>query len=238
MSHSLLDTLTRTMLIKPHPAGIPFISGGVIAALVLFFLSEFLGMLALLFTAFCLYFFRDPERVSPQKSSLILAPGDGVVSAIVGGVGLPAEIAATDGAKYTRVSIFLSVLDVHVNRVPVSGKIIRKVYRPGIFLNADLDKASEDNERCSAVIEMADGMQIGVIQIAGLIARRIVNQLEDGQTVTAGARFGIIRFGSRVDVYMPEGVAPLVCVGQRAVGGETVLADLKGTEPARKGAIV
>ncbi len=187
---------------------------------------------------FCLYFFRDPERVTPQKTSLIVAPGDGIVSGITSGVSLPAEIASESDGKFTRISIFLSVLDVHVNRIPIGGKVVRRQYKGGKFFNAELDKASEENERSAAIIETADGLRICVVQIAGLIARRIVNDMKKDQAVATGARFGIIRFGSRVDVYMPENIAPLVCVGQRAVGGETVLADLDGGEAARTGAVV
>lgn len=238
MSVPLLDTIKKVVLVPPHPAGIPFIAGGVIAALVFFTFSEFLGITALVFTVFCLYFFRDPDRVTPQKSSLVLSPADGEVSAIVNDISLPAEMAGADDTKYTRISIFLSVLDVHVQRIPVSGRVIRKVYSPGKFLNADLDKASEDNERCSILIETPAGEQICCVQIAGLIARRIINDIQEDQTVTAGARYGMIRFGSRLDVYLPEGIAPLVCVGQRAVCGETVLADIDGNEAAREGAII
>lgn len=235
---SLLDTIKKTVLVPPHPAGIPFIGGGVIAALVFFMFSEILGFIALVFTAFCLYFFRDPDRVTPQKSSLILAPADGLVSAIVTDVSLPAELAGGDDTRYTRISTFLSVLDVHVQRSPVSGKIIRKVYSPGKFLNADLDKASEDNERCSLIIETGTGQKICCVQIAGLIARRILNDVREDQDIRAGSRYGIIRFGSRLDVYIPEGISPLVCVGQRAIGGETVFADIEGDEAPREGATV
>ena len=238
MSASLLDTIKKVVLVPPHPAGIPFIAGGALATLVCYALSDILGTIALVFTIFCLYFFRDPDRVTPQKGSLIISPADGEVSAIVSDVSLPAEMAGADDTKYTRISIFLSVLDVHVQRIPISGKIIRKVYSPGKFLNADLDKASEDNERCSALIETATGKKICVVQIAGLIARRIINELEEDESVTAGARFGMIRFGSRLDVYVPEGIAPLVCLGQRAICGETVLADIEGTESQREGMIV
>ncbi|PZO88833.1 MAG: phosphatidylserine decarboxylase family protein [Micavibrio aeruginosavorus] len=238
MSLSLLDTVKKTILIPPHPAGIPFIAGGVIAALIFFTFSEFLGIVALLFAAFCLFFFRDPNRVTPQKSSLVVAGADGLISAITPDVSLPAEIAGGDGARYTRVSTFLSVIDVHVNRSPVSGRIIRKVYTPGKFLNADLDKASEDNERCSLLIETPSGQKICVVQIAGLIARRIVNDVREDQDIRAGARYGLIRFGSRVDIYLPEGVSTLACVGQRTYGGETVIADLDAVEPSRDGAVV
>ncbi len=233
---SLFDTIKKTVFVAPHPAGIPFIGGGVIAALVFFMFSEFLGIIALVFTAFCLYFFRDPDRVAPQKSSLVLSPADGLISAIVPDVSLPSELAGGDDTRYTRISTFLSVLDVHVQRSPVGGKIIRKVYSPGKFLNADLDKASEDNERCSLLIEMSGGQKICCVQIAGLIARRIINDVREDQDIRAGSRYGIIRFGSRLDVYIPEGIAPLVCVGQRAIGGETVFADVEGTEPQREGA--
>jgi phosphatidylserine decarboxylase len=235
---SLFDTVKKVVFILPHPAGLPFIGGGLIAALIFFMFSEVLGTLALVFAVFCLFFFRDPERVTPQKSSLVIAPADGEVSAIVHDVSLPAEMAGADDTKYTRISTFLSVLDVHVCRLPASGTIIRKVYTPGKFFNADLDKASEDNERCSALIETPTGEKICVVQIAGFVARRIVNDLRENDSVTAGGRFGIIRFGSRLDVYVPEGIAPLVCIGQRTIGGETVLADINGDEAPREGIVV
>ena len=237
MATSLFDTIKKVVFVPPHPAGIPFIAGGAVGALILFLIWEPLGFLALTFTVFCLYFFRDPDRVVPQKESFILSPADGEVSSIVHGLSLPHELGSSEGS-FTRISIFLSVLDVHVNRMPVSGKIIRRVYTPGKFLNADLDKASEDNERCSAIVETANGIQIGVVQIAGLIARRILNDLSEGEAVEAGKRFGIIRFGSRLDVYVPEGTAPLVCIGQRAIGGETILADLEGIEVQRDGKLL
>jgi len=235
---SLFDTIKKTVFVPPHPAGIPFIGGGFIAALIFFTFSEFLGMVALIFAAFCLYFFRDPNRMVPQKPSLVLSPADGLVSGITGDVSLPAELAGGDDTRYTRISTFLSVLDVHVQRSPVGGKIIRKVYSPGKFLNADLDKASEDNERCSMIIELPSGQKICVVQIAGLIARRIVNDMREDQDIRAGARYGIIRFGSRLDVYIPEGISPLVTVGQRAIGGETVFADFESDEPPREGALL
>jgi phosphatidylserine decarboxylase len=235
---SLFDTIKKTVLVPPHPAGIPFIGGGVIVALICFTFSEFLGIVALVFAAFCLYFFRDPERVTPQKSSLVVSAADGEISGIVSDVSLPSELAGGDDTRYTRISTFLSVLDVHIQRAPVSGKIIRKVYSPGKFLNADLDKASEDNERCSLIIETSGGQKICVVQIAGLIARRIINDVREDQDIVAGKRFGIIRFGSRVDIYLPEGISPLVCVGQRAIGGETVFADFDADEPQRDGMVV
>jgi phosphatidylserine decarboxylase len=238
MSESLLDTIKKTLLVPPHPAGIPFIGGGVIAGLIFIMFSGFLAFLAFLFAVFCLFFFRDPDRVTPQKTSLVVSGGDGIVSAIVKDVSLPSELAGGDETRYTRISTFLSVLDVHVNRIPVSGKIIRKVYSPGKFLNADLDKASEDNERCSLLIETPTGQKVCIVQIAGLVARRIVNDAREDQDVRAGARFGIIRFGSRIDIYVPENISPLVCEGQRMIGGETVLADLEGDEAQREGMVV
>ncbi|MFA5592957.1 MAG: phosphatidylserine decarboxylase [Micavibrio sp.] len=241
MSASLLDTVKKTILVPPHPAGIPFIIGGVIATLVFYTFSEFLGGLALFFTLACLYFFRDPERVTPDKDSLVVAAADGEISSIVENATLPSEFAGMEGLedkRFTRISTFLSVLDVHVQRLPVSGKIIRKVYSPGKFLNADLDKASEDNERCALLIETDDGHKVCVVQIAGLIARRILTDVREDQDSRTGARYGIIRFGSRVDVYVPEGVSPLVCKGQRAIGGETVLADFDADEPARSGSVI
>lgn len=238
MDHSLLSTIKKVVMVPPHPAGIPFIVGGAIASAIFFMLWEPLGVVALIFTLFCLYFFRNPDRMVPQKESLVLSPADGQVSAILHDQSLPGELAGGDDKRYTRISIFLSVLDVHVQRVPIGGKILRRVYTPGKFLNADLDKASEDNERCSAIIETAKGTEICVVQIAGLIARRIVNDLREDESVVTGARFGIIRFGSRLDVYIPEGVSPLVCVGQRAIGGETILADLEGDEPQPEGKLL
>lgn len=238
MSADLLNTIKKTVLIPPHPAGIPFIAGGAIATAVFFTFSEFLGIVALFFTIVCLYFFRDPARVAPEKSSLVLSAADGEISAITNDVSLPSELAGADDSRYTRISTFLSVFDVHVQRAPVSGKIIRKVYSPGKFVNADLDKASEENERCSLLLETASGQKICVVQIAGLVARRIVTDVQEGADLRAGARYGIIRFGSRVDLYIPEGVSPLVCVGQRAVAGETVFADFDADEAPRTGMVV
>jgi phosphatidylserine decarboxylase len=237
MTDTLFETIKKTILIPPHPAGLPFIFGGLIVSFLLFLVWSPLGFLGFILTGFCCYFFRDPKRVVPTKKSLIVSAADGTISAIVEGCALPHEMGSSDG-RYTRISTFLSVLDVHVNRIPVDGKIIRKVYTPGKFLNADLDKASEDNERCGLIVQTANNQTIAVVQIAGLIARRIVNDVREDQDVQAGHRFGIIRFGSRVDVYLPEGIAPLVCVGQKVIGGETVLADLLGDEAPREGQII
>jgi phosphatidylserine decarboxylase len=180
-----------------------------------------------LLTAACAYFFRDPERVTPDRPGLIVSAADGKVAALIEGVTAPREL-ALGTASLTRVSVFLSVLDVHIVRAPVAGKIIHSAYVPGAFLNAELDKASEENERQAFVIETKSGTKIGVVLIAGLVARRIVTFVSDGASVEAGERIGLIRFGSRVDLYLPQGTELLSDVGQTAIGGETVLATLVG----------
>ncbi len=181
----------------------------------------------------CAYFFRDPARVTPRRDGLIISPADGIVLAI-GPAPPPPEVGAGDAPRM-RISIFMNIFDVHVNRAPVSGRVAQLAYRPGKFFNASLDKASSFNERQAIRLTMNDGLELIVVQIAGLIARRIVCHLAPEQQVTAGERFGLIRFGSRLDVYLPDGVAPLACVGQRTVAGETVLADIRAQEAARKG---
>ncbi len=220
------------MLVPIHRAGWPFIAAIFVAAIVLGFLWKPLFWIGLVGTAWCVYFFRDPPRMTPVRTGLVLAPADGRVQ-WVGPAKPPAEMGLGE-EPLTRISIFLNVFDVHINRVPIDGTVSRLEYHAGKFLNAALDKASEDNERQAAVIELADGRRLGVAQIAGLVARRIVCELQVGQAVRAGDRFGLIRFGSRTDLFLPEGVAPLVAVGQRAVGGETVLADLESKEPQRQ----
>ena len=214
----------RMVLSPPHPAGRPFILGGVVAALLGLAVGAWLIWLGLLFVLFCLYFFRDPERVPPPRPGLVLAAADGRV-VLVGPAVPPAEL-GLGTAPLPRVAIFLSVLDVHVNRVPVDGTITRIAYRHGKFLNASLDKASVDNERNALAIRLPDGREMAVVQIAGLIARRILCDARQGDAVRAGERFGIIRFGSRTDIYLPEGTVPLVAVGQTMIGGETVVAQL------------
>ncbi|NGM21303.1 phosphatidylserine decarboxylase [Roseomonas stagni] len=222
----------RLVLAKPHPAGRPFIYGGVaVAVLGGLILGKWLFWPGVAFTLFCLYFFRDPERVPPPRPGVVIAPADGRV-VMVGPAVPPAELGLGDVPRW-RVCIFLSVLDVHVNRVPVDGVVTRIAYRHGAFLNASLDKASDDNERNALAIRMPDGRDVAVVQIAGLIARRILCHVRELDQVTAGDRFGIIRFGSRTDVYLPEGVRPLVAVGQLMIGGETVVADLNATTGTR-----
>jgi len=214
----------RMVLAPPHPAGRPFLFGGAIAIVLGLALGAWLFWLGVLFTLFCLYFFRDPERIPPGRPGVLLAPADGRIVGIAPAAP-PAELGLGAAPRW-RVAIFLSVLDVHVNRVPADGTITRIAYRHGQFLNASLDKASERNERNALAIRLPDGREIAVVQIAGLIARRIVCEVREGDAVRAGARFGIIRFGSRTDLYLPEGVRPLVAEGQIMIGGETVIAEL------------
>jgi len=213
----------RSQLAPIHPEGYPFIGGFALLSLVLFLAWTPLGWLGTLMTAWCAYFFRDPIRVTPVADGLVVAPADGRISLVVNAVP-PPELALGE-KPLPRVSIFMSVFDCHVNRAPVGGRIERIVYTPGKFLNADLDKASEDNERNALVISSIAGT-IGVVQIAGLIARRIVGWVAEGQTIGAGERIGMIRFGSRVDVYLPAGAVPRVSEGQTALAGETIIADL------------
>jgi len=213
----------RLVLAPPHPAGRPFLIVGVLALLAGVVFAGWLAWAGLLFTAFCLYFFRDPERVPPGRPFLLLAPADGRVVSVAA-VQPPPELGLGVAPRW-RVGIFLSVLDVHVNRIPADGTVTRIAYRHGRFVNAALDKASADNERNALAIRLPDGREIAVVQIAGLIARRIVCDVGEGDTVRAGQRFGIIRFGSRTDLYLPEGIRPLVVEGQTMIGGETVIAD-------------
>lgn len=214
----------KSVLAPPHKAGYPFILGGIVAAVLGLLFWHILAWAGLLFTLFCLYFFRDPERVAPARANVFLAPADGLVVSVELAIP-PAELGMGTTLR-PRVAIFLSVLDVHVNRAPIAG-IIRKIaYHPGKFLNAADDKASDDNERNALAITLADGSDIAVVQIAGLIARRIICEAVEGQLLSAGQRFGIIRFGSRTDLYLPEAAVPLVAIGQRMIGGETVIAEL------------
>lgn len=217
-------TSIRKQMVPIHPEGYLFIGLFILAALILGWLWSPLGIVGWVLVAWCVYFFRDPPRVTPLGEGLVVSPADGRVD-LVGYFMPPPELEMGD-KPLQRVTIFMSVFDCHVNRAPVAGKIIRKAYRPGLFLSADLDKASDDNERAGMVIE-ADGKQFGVVQIAGLLARRIVafDNFREGGSLQVGERFGLIRFGSRVDVYLPEGARPLVGVGQTSLAGETVIAD-------------
>ncbi len=221
----------RSQLAPIHPEGYPFIGGFAVVSLILFWLWPPLGWLATLATLWCAYFFRDPPRATPLREGIVVAPADGRVSRIISVV--PPKELDLGTRPLPRVSIFMSVFDCHVNRSPVAGRVERMIYRRGKFISADLDKASEDNERNALVIATGNGIRIAVIQIAGLIARRIVPFVREGDAIGAGQRIGMIRFGSRVDVYLPEGARPLVGEGQTAIAGETVLADLKGAEAGR-----
>jgi phosphatidylserine decarboxylase len=224
---SIADSI-RKQIAPIHPEGYPFVGGFALASLLLFWLAAPLGWLGVVATAWCAYFFRDPVRATPVREGLIVSPADGRISQ-VGMAPPPAEL-DMGVVPRPRISIFMSVFDVHVNRTPVTGEIERIAYRPGKFINAELDKASEENERNGIVIRTNAG-RIGIVQIAGLIARRIVCFVREGQTVNVGDRVGLIRFGSRVDVYLPEGTRPLVAEGQTAIAGETVLADLAPGAP-------
>ena len=226
---SVINSLRRG-LAPIHPEGHLFVGGFAVASLILWWLWEPLGWVGLIATLWCAYFFRDPARVTPVSPDLVIAPADGVVS-FAGPAAPPPELGLGMG-PLQRVSIFMSVFDCHVTRAPVEGRVERVVYHPGLFLNADLDKASQDNERNSIVIDAPSG-RYGVVQIAGLVARRIVCFTREGARLSAGERFGLIRFGSRVDVYLPAGAQILVGLESRAVAGETVLAQTSATAAPR-----
>ncbi len=220
----------RRLFVPIRREGFPFIAIAVVAAIAFGFLWVPLFWLLLIVALWICYFFRDPERVTPIRDGLVVSPADGRISMIAPAVP-PLEMGLSS-VPLMRVSVFMNVFDCHVNRSPVTGRISRIAYTPGLFLNADLDKASEHNERNALVID-SDGIQVGVVQIAGLVARRIVDWVREGDPVGTGERFGLIRFGSRVDVYLPLDSQILVGVGQKAVAGETALADLRAAEPAR-----
>jgi len=220
---SISDSI-RAQIPPVHPEGYPFIGGFALASLILFWIWTPLGWIGTVLTIWCALFFRDPVRVTPVRDGVVVSPADGRVS-MIAQVLPPAELGLGD-RPLTRISVFINVFNCHVNRSPVAGRIEKIVYRPGAFINAELDKASEDNERNSLVIGTPQG-RIGVVQIAGLVARRIVCFAKEGQAIGAGERFGLIRFGSRLDVYLPDGVKPLVSAGQTAIAGETILADFR-----------
>ena len=216
-----------------HPEGPGFLALFAFATFILWLIWSPLGLIGLALTVWCFYFFRDPDRVTPVREGLVISPADGVVQSITETNGPPELDLAQK--KYTRVSVFMSVFDCHVNRIPIAGEITKEVYVPGLFLNATLDKASADNERQCLQVMSNVGKELAVVQIAGLVARRIKCDLREGQAVSAGERLGLIRFGSRVDVYLPAEVPVLAVVGQRAVAGETVLADFEAQETMRTG---
>jgi len=225
--------MLSTFLKPMHREGYLFVAVFAAATAVLFWLAEPLGWIGVCLTVWCYYFFRDPPRVTPLRDGLVISPADGVVSML--GPAIPPEELELGPAAMTRISVFMNVFNCHVNRLPIAGTIMKVAYRPGKFLNASLDKASVDNERNALAIRLPDGRDYAVVQIAGLVARRIVCDVKAGQTLRTGERFGMIRFGSRLDIYLPAGVQPLIALGQSALAGETVLADLASDEPARVG---
>ncbi|MBM6594453.1 phosphatidylserine decarboxylase [Microvirga pudoricolor] len=227
----VLESIRRVFSVSIHKEGYPFILIGLVATVLLAWLWWPLGWVGAILTVWVCYFFRDPERVTPIRDGLVVSPADGRVSLITTAVP-PVEMDLPQ-EPMTRVSVFMNVFDCHVNRSPVQGRIAQILYTPGLFLNAELDKASEDNERNALVIDAGEA-KIGVVQIAGLVARRIVPFVKTGDALDAGQRFGLIRFGSRVDVYLPLGSQVLVGLGQTSVAGETVLADLRVNEPSRQ----
>lgn len=243
--NDLLATIKKSVFVPIHPAGWPFIGIFAVVGVLLSTIGEGMGFVGLVLTLWCVYFFRSPVRVTPVREGLIVSPADGMVQMIVETT-LPPELddckgqgdALCDATTLTRVSVFLNVFDVHVNRIPADGEIKKVVYRPGKFFNASLDKASIDNERSTVLMKLnGHAASVAFVQIAGLVARRIICKLTAGQAVKAGEIYGLIRFGSRVDIFLPPGVAPLVSVGQRMIGGETVIADFKSGETARTGEV-
>ncbi len=226
----------RVPILAPlHREGWVFVAIFLVCTLILGLISDTLGWIGVILTGWCVYFFRDPERVTPIRPDLVISPADGFVQAIAHAN--PPQELGMKGEDWKRVSIFLSIFDVHVNRVPCDGTITKSIYHPGKFFNASLDKASEHNERQALTLMDKKGREIAFVQIAGLIARRILCDVQEKQEVRAGERFGMIRFGSRVDIYLPKGLSPLVIEGQRVIGGETIIADFSSQEPERVGEI-
>jgi phosphatidylserine decarboxylase len=222
---SLVDTIKKTF-VPIHREGYPFIAAFAVATLVLWLISTYLFFVGLVLTAWCIYFFRDPQRVTPVDDRLIISPADGVVSSV--GPAVPPQELGMGDVERMRISVFMNVFSCHVNRSPTRGRITVIQHRAGKFLNAEMDKASAENERNGLVIESPHG-PLAVVQIAGLVARRIVCWASPTENIGTGERFGLIRFGSRVDVYLPADARPRVSVGQTAVGGETIIADIDGT---------
>jgi phosphatidylserine decarboxylase len=230
------DISWKDYLFPPlHPEGPGFLALFAFATLILWLIWSPLGFVGAALTIWCFYFFRDPDRVTPTREGLVISPADGVVQSIAETNGPPELDLAQK--KFVRVSVFMSVFDCHVNRMPIAGEIIKEAYVPGLFLNATLDKASSDNERQCLHLMSDVEKEFAVVQIAGLVARRIRCDVQANQHLETGERIGLIRFGSRVDVYLPRGVHPLVVVGQKMVAGETVIADAKSRETQRDGAV-
>jgi len=227
--------LLKIVLVPINKAGYPFIAIFAAIAVILYIWWEPAGMLGALLTAWCVYFFRDPDRITPIGDKLVICPADGVVQSVVKAAPPPELDMGSD--PMTRVAVFMNVFNVHVNRSPITGIVSAKHYRPGRFFNASLDKASEFNERMSLKVKADDGTEIAFVQIAGLVARRILCYVDTGAPLRAGERFGLIRFGSRVDIYLPDGVQPLVIEGQTTIAGETVIADLSRNGEPLKGEV-
>lgn len=223
-------SLLNSVLFPVHKEGLKFIPLFAVIAVILLFVSKILGLIGVVLTIWCYYFFRDPERQVPQNDSLLISPADGIVSFV--GLAVPPPEMELTNAPLMRISVFMSVFNCHVNRTPIAGKVEKIAYHAGAFFNATLDKASELNERNSLRIAMPNGQKIGVVQIAGLVARRILCEVKEGQELKTGERIGIIRFGSRVDIYLPDGIEPLVTKGQTMVAGETVIANLSKDQSA------
>ncbi len=234
---SRVDLSWHRFLLPPiHAEGWRFVGIFAAVTVLMWMLSKPIGVVCLVLTVWCYFFFRDPRRAVPQGETLVLSPADGIVSAIAEVV--PPKELEIGEEPMTRISIFMSVFSVHVNRAPMSGKITKMFYRPGAFVDVSLDKESENNERQELAMETVTGHKIAFVQIAGLVARRILTFVKEGDQIKAGERFGLIRFGSRLDVYLPKSVAPLVLEGQTAVAGETILADMSISGDARKGEII
>jgi len=225
----------KTVLTPIHKESLPFVAISLVLSGLLFWLWSPAGWVGLVASAWCVYFFRDPTRVTPVRAGLVVSAADGVITALTE-TPPPPEL-EMGSAPVWRVSTFLNVFDVHINRAPVDGTVSRMAYTPGTFVNAAFDKASEDNERMAVRLDRQQGSSVAVVLIAGLVARRIRCFTKEGAELARGERFGLIRFGSRADVYLPKGVQPLVCVGQRVLGGETVLADEAFQENARTGEV-
>ncbi len=223
MTH-FFDAL-KLVMFPIHKEGYKFIMIFALVTIILSFMSHFLGLIGLVATLWCIFFFRDPERIIPLEENVVVSPADGVVTRIDYGVTAPNDL-GYGSKKFNKVSVFLNVFNVHVNRAPIAGTITKVVYKPGKFLSANADEASEENERNSAVVKIPNGTEIIFVQVAGLVARRIISDLKEGQSVKTGDRYGIIRFGSRADIYLPEEVVIKSLVGQTMIGGETIIAKL------------
>ena len=227
--------MLKTILVPINRAGWPFIAIFFSITVIVTLISEPFGFIGLIITTWCIYFFRDPERYTPTRKNLIISPADGVIQSIEEAIP-PTELEMGD-KLLNRISIFMNVFDVHVNRIPIGGRISKLAYSPGKFFNASLDKASKFNERQSIRLTLPNKEDIAFVQIAGLIARRIKCYVKEEQVVATGERFGLIRFGSRVDLYLPKNTPILVAAGQRSIAGETVIADFDTQEPTRNGEI-